>query len=278
MLKIMRRLFIIVLFSFSLFKTNAQYQDSYQLIRNATSILHYAGKKIVVDPMLMDKGVIEPWAGIARNPTVELPITIDTILNVIDFTLVTHMHPDHFDSVAKQRLPESKTIYYQPFDEESVLMNRLTQANVIRDSIVVDGITIIRTEAQHGTGKTLKKMGNVSGFVLKADNHPTIYIVGDGVWTRQIKRNIKEFNPDYIIINSGGAVLKHMSNTYIIMDDKQAMKVLKHSGNAIVIAVHMEALDHCTTTRAKLRKTANENGYKQTKLLIPQDGEIIELR
>lgn len=278
MFKIMQRLFIIILFSLSIFKTNAQSQDTYQLIRNATSILHYAGKKIVIDPMLMDKGVIESWAGIARNPTVELPIPIDTILNDIDFTLVTHMHPDHFDSVAKMRLPENRKIFYQPFDEEIVQKNHLTQGNIIRDSIVVDSITIIRTEAQHGTGKTLKKMGNASGFVLKADNHPTIYIVGDGVWTRQIKRNIKKFNPDYIIINSGGAVLKHISNTYIIMDDKQAMSVLKHSGNATVIAVHMEALDHCTTTRAKLRETANVYGYSPNKLIIPQDGEIIELK
>jgi len=44
-----------------------------QLIRNATMKLTYAGKTILTDPMLSAKNAYDPFAGVARNPTVELP-------------------------------------------------------------------------------------------------------------------------------------------------------------------------------------------------------------
>ncbi len=37
------------------------------------------------------------------------------------------------------------------------------------------------------------------------------------------------------------------------MQEEQAIALITESGNAKVIAVHMEALDHCRTTRASLR-------------------------
>ena len=47
-----------------------------QLIRNATMRLNYAGQTILTDPMLSPKDTIDSWAGVARNPTVELPYEI----------------------------------------------------------------------------------------------------------------------------------------------------------------------------------------------------------
>jgi L-ascorbate metabolism protein UlaG (beta-lactamase superfamily) len=37
------------------------------------------------------------FAGIAPNPTVDLPILIEDVLKEIDAVLLTHTHPDHFD-------------------------------------------------------------------------------------------------------------------------------------------------------------------------------------
>ncbi|ALL07088.1 hypothetical protein AQ505_17315 [Pedobacter sp. PACM 27299] len=48
-------------------------------------------------------------------------------------------------------------------------------------------------------------MGKTSGFVLTAKNQPTIYIMGDAIWTEQIRKNIDRIKPDFIIVISGGA-------------------------------------------------------------------------
>jgi L-ascorbate metabolism protein UlaG (beta-lactamase superfamily) len=52
-----------------------------QLIRSATIKIKYAGKTILVDPMLSPKNTSAPFA-IARNPTVDLTVSIDTILKI----------------------------------------------------------------------------------------------------------------------------------------------------------------------------------------------------
>lgn len=61
------------------------------------------------------------------------------------------------------------------------------------------------------------------------------------------------------------------------MNEAQTMSLMKESRKAKVIAVHMDALDHCFTTRAILKKKAEELKISADKLLIPEDGEIITL-
>jgi L-ascorbate metabolism protein UlaG (beta-lactamase superfamily) len=120
-------------------------------------------------------------------------------------------------------------------------------------------------------------MGTVSGFVLKAENQPTIYIVGDSVWIDEVEEAIQQFKPDYIVTNSGGAEMPGFEGTPIMLNEEQTVTLVEASGNAKVIATHMGALDHCRTTRTSLRRTADEAKIASDKLLIPQDGERIKL-
>jgi L-ascorbate metabolism protein UlaG (beta-lactamase superfamily) len=53
--------------------------NSIQLVRNATLLLNYAGKRILVDPMFFPKGAFDPIAGKKRNPMVELPMPLEKL-------------------------------------------------------------------------------------------------------------------------------------------------------------------------------------------------------
>ena len=44
-----------------------------------------------------------------------------------------------------------------------------------------------------------------------------------------------------------------------------------------VLAVHMDALDHCQTSRTILRNEANHFAISHDKLIIPEDGEVVSL-
>ena len=250
---------------------------SVRLVRNATLVVEYAGQKILVDPMLSPKGAIESWGGVERNPTVELQMPVAEIIQNLDLVVVTHTHADHFDEAASQALNKSIALINQPADQEFFQKQGFTNAQTIVDGWEWHGIQLHRLEAKHGSGEVLKKMGKTSGFVLQAKNQPTVYIVGDAIWTEDIKQNIAKYKPDYIIVNSGGAQIAGFENTPIIMDEAQTMALVAASGKAKVIAVHMDALDHCRTTRATLRQQAAARRISPKKLLIPQDGETIAL-
>jgi L-ascorbate metabolism protein UlaG (beta-lactamase superfamily) len=251
--------------------------NSIQLIRNATLVIEYAGKKILVDPMFFPKDAYDPLAGKARNPMVELPLSVDEIIKDTDLVLVTHTHPDHFDSVATVRLDKSIKIFSQPADKDFFKKANFSNAETVESHINWNGIDIYRTHGEHGSGEILKHMGIVSGFVLKAKNEPTIYIVGDSIWIEEVKETIEQYKPDYIVTNSGEAAMPGFETTPILMNEEQTMTLIKASRNAKVISVHMEALDHCLTTRSLLRLSADKSGILKDKLRIPLDGEKILL-
>ena len=58
---------------------------------------------------------------------------------------------------------------------------------------------------------------------------------------------------------------------------EHTLAVLNHSPDAVVVAVHLEALDHCTVTREALRRAADRAAIPNSRLRIPEDGETIDL-
>ena len=136
-----------------------------------------------------------------------------------------------------------------------------------------NGIDITRTPAQHGTGEVLNEMGKTSGFVLQAEDEPTLYWTGDTIWCDAIDDVISRIQPDITITHSCGAVWG--DNVLIVMDAAQTIAVCRAAPEAIVVAAHMEALDHATISRSDLRIIAEKEGIHPSRLLIPDDGEIL---
>ncbi len=59
------------------------------------------------------------------------------------------------------------------------------------------------------------------------------------------------------------------------MDARQTIDVCKLCPDALVVATHMEALDHCKVSRKALRQHAVINGILNHRLMIPEDGETL---
>jgi L-ascorbate metabolism protein UlaG (beta-lactamase superfamily) len=244
-----------------------------QLIRNATMKITYAGRTILTDPMLGPKGEFKAFAGIARNPTIGLPFQIEDIVAGIQGIVISHDHPDHFDNAAAAALPRTAPVFCQPADEGKLTDHGFQAVIPIERSYSWEGITITRTDGRHGSGKVLEFIGNVSGFVFQAGAEPTVYWVGDSIWCEPVENAIEQFAPDIIVTHSGGAKLPGFET--IIMDAEQTLTTLNASGDAVVVAIHLEALDHCNVSRANLRQMAEAASIPASRLIIPKDGETI---
>ncbi len=251
-----------------------------QLIRNATLRLSYAGQEILIDPYFAPKHSLPTYTGKSPNPMVELPLSIDTILKDVTFVIVSHLHSDHFDTVAQQHVPKDLPLFCQPGNEEFIRSKGFQQVMPITDEANWQGIHIARTDGHHGLGYVETKMGKVSGFVLQAANEPLVYWAGDTVVCSEVEQAMERFQPDVIVTHSCGARWfdDHDQRQLIVMDAEQTVAVCQSAPKSTVIATHMEALDHATVAREDLRVTAAKAGVSAAQLRIPADGEMIEIR
>jgi L-ascorbate metabolism protein UlaG (beta-lactamase superfamily) len=244
-----------------------------QQIRNATLRITYAGKLFLTDPYLTAKHQMPSYTGKSPNPLVELPYPAQEIISGIEMVCVSHLHSDHFDTTAQNLLPRDIPVLCQSGDESEIEDRGFCNVIPVADAVSWQGIRIIRTKGQHGTGDVLKEMGNASGFVFQAEGEPTVYWTGDTIWCKAVADAIDKTQPDIIITHSCGAVWG--DNVLILMDAAQTVDVCRAAPKAFVVATHMEALDHATVSRSDLRAFAKIKGIKPDQLLIPADGELL---
>lgn len=250
-----------------------------QLIRNATLRLEYAGHLILIDPYLAPIYSLPSYAGKSPNPLVELPMPIEDILKGVEMVIVSHLHSDHFDSVAYKQVPKTLPLYCQPENAEFISTKGFQQVLPIETETDWENIHITRTAGHHGMGYVETQMKTVSGFVFQAANEPTLYWAGDTVVCSEVEQVLARFQPDVMVTHSGGAVWpdEQEQPQLILMDAAQTISVCKSVPKTTVIATHMEAVDHATVSRAELRAKALEAGVSEAQLRIPADGETIEI-
>lgn len=233
------------------------------LVRNATVVLELGGRRFLVDPMLDDAGARPPIPGTASpvpNPTVPLPLPAGDVVRGVEAVLVTHRHRDHLDGRAEELLPRDVPVFCQPEDEEALRALGL-DARPVGETLQWDGIRIARTPARHGTGALAEALAPVSGFVLD-----DLYLAGDTVWYGGVEETIARHRPRVAIVNAGGA--EFLEGGLIVMGIDDVREVAARVPT--VVAVHLEALNHCFLTRAALRAALPA-------VRVPEDGETLEL-
>lgn len=245
-----------------------------QLIRHATLLVTINGKRLVVDPMLGQAGVMPPIVNSPNsqnNPLVELAIQLD-FQQEIDGVLLTHTHRDHFDDAAAEQIPKSKLILCQPEDEEKLKDLGFLKVCPIHDELCWEGIVIHRTGGQHGTGEIAAQMAPVSGYILQVEGEPSLYIAGDTIYCEEVSSVLSVYQPDIMVVNAGGA--RFNVGDPITMTAEDVAKVCQKAPAATIIAVHMEAINHCLVTRDDLRTYLEQEGVAE-QVLIPLDGERV---
>ena len=248
-----------------------------RLIRHATCVIHYGARTLLLDPMLGDQGVMPPINQSPNprpNPLVPLSISADSVLQGVDAILVTHTHSDHWDAAATKLVPKDASLLIQPADAAKFAKWEFTAAQPVTETMSWKDIRISRTGGQHGRGAVGQRLAPVSGYVLAASGQPTLYVAGDTVWCPEVAAAIASHKPDVIIVNAGAA--QFLEGGVITMDVDDVVEVCRAAPKSRVIAVHMEAINHCVLTRSALRAGLDKAAV-QTPVLIPADGDELRL-
>lgn len=254
--------------------------NQYQHLRNATAKIQYAGKTFLIDPYLAEKGRYLAPNATVRNPLIDLNQSIEQILTGVDAIIVTHTHADHWDEVAQQSIPKHLPIFVQNAGDARLIRSQgFSDVRVMGKGTPFGDIKLTRTRGQHGTDamyanpKMAEMLGDTMGVVMQAPNKPTVYLVGDSIYNHEIAYTLKQYQPDFIVLNAGYAKLPNVEGSPI-MGTADVAKIHQSNKNAQILTVHMDALPQTTISSTQMRQFAQQNRLKR--VYVPKDGEVIK--
>ncbi|KQN90140.1 hypothetical protein ASE95_15735 [Sphingomonas sp. Leaf231] len=247
-------------------------------VRNATLIVEYGDVRFLVDPFLADKGTYPGFPGSPNselsNPLVDLKTSSDELRSV-DAVIVTHTHIDHWDEAASNLLPKALPVFAQhEADAELIRSQGFSDVRVLGADSEFKGVSLIKTAGSHGGEAVMavlkEALGEVCGIVFRQDGGKSLYVAGDTVWNDEVADNLATYAPDVIVLNAGFAQATGLGP--IIMGTKDVKKVHEAAPGAVLIASHMEAVNHCILKRDELRSFAQVNGFADS-LRVPEDDQ-----
>jgi L-ascorbate metabolism protein UlaG (beta-lactamase superfamily) len=248
-----------------------------RLIRHATLLVKAADRCLLMDPMLDPAGArdpIEDTPNQVRNPLVELPEPAEVVTGGLDAIVVTHLHEDHLDAEAIRLLPKDLPLFCQPEDAGTLRGHGFADVRPVDDVLDWDGVRITRTGGRHGTGEIAEALAPVSGFVLEAPGEPVLYVAGDTIWCDEVAAALDRHRPDVVVVNASGA--RFLEGDPIVMTDDDVVTVARHASQARVVAVHLEAINHCLQTRADLHQRLHDEDLTD-RVTVPEDGAEVPL-
>jgi L-ascorbate metabolism protein UlaG (beta-lactamase superfamily) len=243
-------------------------------LRNATLLLSIAEHQLLVDPMLSPPGAFPGFkvvgGGRRRNPLVPLPADALESIEAATGVLITHEHPDHLDTPAIQWIKARRLPVWASEIDAPNLKRKGLDARVLQNGDL--GLSVEIVPARHGHGLIGWLMGPVSGFYLAHPDEPSVYITGDSVMTPPIRDAIKRLKPELIIAPAGSANFGFGRSILFPLDELLELAKLA-PGN--ILFNHLEAIDHCPTTRESLRQRLDAEGIGE-RAFLPADGEWLE--
>lgn len=136
------------------------------------------------------------------------------------------------------------------------------------------GVHLTHTPGQHGSGEILLKAGNVCGVIFRHPTEKTLYIAGDTIYYEGVVQTVLNFQPQVIIVNSGGN--QFLDSHPLIMGKEDVYELHKTIPKALLVASHMEAVNHWMLSKKELAAFAEAKHFS-SHLRIPDDGQVLYL-
>ena len=252
-------------------------------LRNATIVLEFEafGQPIglLVDPMLAPRASLPTLRYLStsrlRNPIVDLPGNADAVLQRVTHALITHCqrgHFDHLDRAGKRFLRERQIpVFCMPRDADHLRQRGLRVESLSgpqRQPWSLGG-HITPIACVHGHSWIGRVMEHGHGYLIELPGEPSIYLAGDTLLTPDVRHCLQELRPDVAVLPAGGARFDLGGD--ILMNAQDIMDASACWPGELVVN-HLQALDHCPTTRSAVRSLAQSHGIAD-RVWVPEDGE-----
>lgn len=216
-------------------------------VGTATVLIRYAGFTILTDPNFLHRGEkVALGYGLRSTRLTEPAMDIED-LPPLDLVVLSHMHEDHFDRVAAEKLDRDVPIVTTTHAAAALKKMGFKRPSPLRtweEFVVLKGETELRITSMPGThapGVLSRLLPPVMGSFLQfglAGSDPLIqmYITGDTLVHEQLKEIPQRFpHTDLALLHLGGT---RVLGLMLTMDGKQGVEAMKIVNPDRAIPIH----------------------------------------
>lgn len=231
---------------------------SFTLVGGPTLIIDIGGSRIVTDPTFDAPQVYHhPIAGPLTKQTG--PALTPEEVGEVDLVLASHEHIDNLDYSGRGFLTIAPLALTPPDVAKAFADNVEGMEEHDQKSITLrDGrtLTITAVPAHHGPEGVWEVIGPVIGFVLEAENLPTIYISGDNSELDVVEGITAQFpHIDIAVLFVGGAKFDAIADgAYITLSNERALAAANILKAPKVIPIHEDSWDHFSQNLTEIRE------------------------
>jgi len=216
-------------------------------VGTATIVLQYAGFTILTDPNFLHQGDHVHLGYGLRSRRLTNPALDIEELPPVDLVLLSHMHEDHFDRIAAEKLDKGLPIITTHHASDALQKKGFRSLYALNtwQSLQVfkgrSGLTITSLPGRHGPGLLNALLPPVMGSMLEfqdgdANQRFCLYITGDTLVIDQLKEIPERYpNIDIGLFHLGGT---RIFGILLTMDAQQGVDAMRMVAPKRAIPIH----------------------------------------
>ncbi|MGW1132275.1 MBL fold metallo-hydrolase [Streptomyces griseoluteus] len=218
-----------------------------------TVLIEYGGLRILTDPTFDAPGDYELAGGLVLTKTAASSAAPDQ-LGPVDAVLLSHdQHPDNLDRLGRNFLttvPLTLTTAEGAQRLGGTAQGLSPWASVRLPRPDGGTVKVTATPALHGPEGAEAIAGQVIGFVLTAEDLPTVYISGDNASLDLVRHVAERFGPvDTAVLFAGAPRLPIFDGKLVVLDGDGAAEAAQILGARRVVPAHCDSWAHYTEGR-----------------------------
>jgi L-ascorbate metabolism protein UlaG (beta-lactamase superfamily) len=248
------------------------------LVGGPTLHLTYGALSILTDPTFDEPG---EYPGGVTLHKLSGPALSAAALGAIDIVLLSHdHHADNLDESGRALLADVPLVLStgEAATRLDGIVTALPTWTSVEQPLPNGGtVEITAVPAQHGPDGSRDLVGEVTGFLLRADGLPTIYISGDNASVPVVEEIAARVGPiDIAVLFVGAANVGHFGDTDLTLNALTAVRAARALGTAVIVPVHAEDWAHFSETPERLQREFEYAGLTE-RLRMPEKGVRISL-
>jgi L-ascorbate metabolism protein UlaG (beta-lactamase superfamily) len=261
-------------------------QASVTFIGNATTVLRLGDFTVLTDPNFVPAGDRVHLGYGVRTRRVHNPAVPITALPPLDGVLLTHLHDDHFDRIARAGLPSGTPIITTPQARRRLRRWRFGAVRGLPTWETHDWgrgrqrLRVTAVPGRHAPGPAGRLLPAVMGLVveLRIDGvcRLRIYQTGDTLcrpYLAEIPRRCGDI--DAMIVHLGGA---RVLGLLVSMDDRQGVALTEMIRPRLTVPVHYDDYTVCKSPLSDFLGRAAEHGLTGIRPIARGDTLDLPLR